>query len=69
MTRNATVNDASQLKYCIAGMREWFVGKDMTFREFCRDGASIEWLRAQDHAMATKLADFVEAEEAKKGNT
>lgn len=66
MTRRATVNDASQLRYCIAGMRRWFVGRDITFRDFCRDGVTMEWLRAQDDAMATKLAEFVEAEEAKQ---
>lgn len=52
---------AKQLGYCNAGLRKWFAARDMTFDEFRRNGATDEWLLAQQDAMATRLVEFARA--------
>jgi hypothetical protein len=54
-----THQHAKELKYCNAGLRRWFDGRDLTFDEFRKHGASVEWLLAQDDAMATRLVEYV----------
>lgn len=58
----ATWEDAKAIGYCGKGMRQWVAEKDrgVTYLEFVRDGVSVEWLRAQDDAMADRLADYAE---------
>lgn len=56
----ATHLQAKELGYCNAGLRRWCEGRDVTFRDFVLNGVSIEWLRAQNDLMATKLADYAE---------
>lgn len=58
----ATWDDAKACKLCSKGMRDWFAQKDrgMTYLEFIKNGATVEWLRAQEDGMADKLADYAE---------
>lgn len=59
----ATHLHAKELGYCNAGLRKWLEGRGLPFREFLLNGASVEWLRAQNDAMATRLADYAEEKE------
>lgn len=58
----ATWADAKTLGYCGKGLRDWFGdgSRGMTYLDFIKDGASCAWLRAQNDAMADKLADYAE---------
>lgn len=60
MTLIATHLQAKELGYCNAGLRKWFASRDVAYRTFLLNGVSVEWLRAQDDLMATKLADYAE---------
>lgn len=59
----ATHLQAKELGYCNAGLRKWLEGRDLTYREFLLNGVSVEWLRAQNDAMATRLANYAEEKE------
>lgn len=58
----ATWNQAKELGYCSEGMRRWLAGRGVTPLEYVQHGAPVDWLRAQDNAMAEKLADYAEAQ-------
>jgi hypothetical protein len=47
------------LKYCNAGLRRWFDGREVTFDQFRKNVVSVDWLLAQDDAMATRLVEYV----------
>jgi hypothetical protein len=55
---------AKELGYCNAGLRKWFAGRDLTFDEFRRNGASAEWLLAQNDAMAARLVEHAAAQQS-----
>jgi hypothetical protein len=63
----ATHEDAKALGYCNRGLRRWFEGRELTFDDFRREGATVEWLRRQADAMADRLADYAERQEAGRG--
>lgn len=52
-------SDAKEIGYCNAGLRRWFEGRDLTFDHFRKYGAPVEWLQAQDDAMAARLVEYV----------
>lgn len=60
----ATHVQAKELGYCNAGLRRWFVGRDITYREFVLNGVTIEWLLAQNDLMATRLAQHATGDRA-----
>lgn len=52
---------AKQLGYCNAGLRKWFASREVSFDEFRRNGATDEWLLAQDDAMAARLVEYAKS--------
>ncbi len=47
---------ARRLGYCARGMRRWFEGRDRKWQEFVAHGVPVEWLLAQNDAMASAVA-------------
>ncbi len=58
----ARLEHARKLGYCARGMRRWFEGREHSWEEFISSGVPVEWLRAQDDAMAHAVADEAELE-------
>jgi len=43
------------------GLRKWFASREVSFDEFRRNGATDEWLLAQDDAMAARLVEYAKS--------
>lgn len=57
--------DAMELKYCVAGQKQFCKNHNINFREFVRNGIDCEvFLRTKDE-MAIRMVEHVRA---KKGN-
>ncbi len=59
-----TIKHTKAIGYCNDGLRQWFQGREISFRDFVLYGVSEEWLIAQDDAMASRLLDKVRKAEA-----
>ena len=59
-----TIKHTKAIGYCNDGLRHWFQGRDISFREFVLHGVTEEWLIAQDDAMASKLLAHARMAEA-----
>lgn len=53
----AKLEHARQLGYCARGMRRWFDGREYSWQQFVEEGVPVEWLLAQDDAMARRVAE------------
>lgn len=60
----ARLEHARALGYCARGMRRWFDGRSHSWAEFVEDGVPAAWLRATGDAMAIRVAELAEKEQA-----
>ena len=56
----ATWNQAKELGYCSSGLRRWCESHGIETLDFVRNGLDTDWLRKQNDAMASRLADYAE---------
>lgn len=42
MENRITINDARQSGFCVKGAKKWFDDRGMSFKDFLRDGMSME---------------------------
>lgn len=62
MRDTITVKDALDAGYCVKGQREWFKARGLSFRDFARDGISVEYIRSLNDAMGNDIIRRMEAE-------
>ena len=60
----ARLEHARQLGYCARGLRRWLTEQGIAWSTFLAEGVSVHWLRASGDAMAIRLAEQAEQENA-----
>jgi len=60
----ARLEHARRLGYCARGMRRWFEGREYGWQAFITTGVPADWLRATGDAMAIRVAEEAERDDA-----